>query len=534
MSIKFTAVEDRFRALIEHCADGIVALAADGTFRYASASIVQVSGYTAMELIGQSAFGLVHPDDRDHALARFRETMAECGRVVRAEFRMRQRNGTVRWVEVVATNLLRNPAVQAVLATYRDVTERKQTETELRRCHEDLESRVAERTSELEAVNRALRAEIADRQQVEAALAGSRAQLAAVIESAMDAIVSIDAEHRIVLFNHAAELMFRRSAAATIGEPIDVLLPAGFRRIHRQYVESFAAEPRSARRCMAGTYVTGVRADGEEFPAESAISKAELGGKTLYTAILRDVSERLRAEEQLRASSEMLRALAARYESVREEERSRIAREVHDELGQALTGLKIDLSTLARDVRNRLPDAEQRVDAMTRLVGETIDFVRELSAQLRPPVLDDVGLAAAIEWQAQEFQSRTGVVCRLVSSLPDEELPTDVSTALFRILQEALTNVARHAGATFVHIRLDKADSVIILTVTDNGRGITPEEIENVRSLGLVGMRERSLLLGGNVTITGQPGNGTTVTARIPVVYDSRSPGDVDPAGVAR
>jgi signal transduction histidine kinase len=230
----------------------------------------------------------------------------------------------------------------------------------------------------------------------------------------------------------------------------------------------------------------------------------------------------------------MLRALAARYESVREEERSRIAREVHDELGQALTGLKIDLSTLARDVRNRLPDAEQRVDAMTRLVGETIDFVRELSAQLRPPVLDDVGLAAAIEWQAQEFQSRTGVVCRLVSSLPDEELPTDVSTALFRILQEALTNVARHAGATFVHIRLDKADSVIILTVTDNGRGITPEEIENVRSLGLVGMRERSLLLGGNVTITGQPGNGTTVTARIPVVYDSRSPGDVDPAGVAR
>jgi PAS domain S-box-containing protein len=512
-----TAVEDRFRALIEHCADGIVALAADGTFRYASASILQVSGYTAVELIGQNAFALIHADDHDYAWERFRETIAECGRIVRAEFRMRQRNGGVRWVEVVATNLLMNPAVQAVLATYRDVTERKETEAELRRTRDELESVVAERTRELEAANRALRAEIAERQEAETALADSRAQLAAVIESAMDAIVSIDAEHRIVLFNRAAEQMFRREAATTIGEPIEVLIPVRFRELHHHQVQSFASDPTIARRCMAGSYVTGRRADGEEFPAESAISKAAVGGEVLYTAILRDVSQRLQAEEQLRASSAMLRALAAHCECVREEERSRIARDVHDVLGQALTGLKIDLATLARNIGDRVPEVEPRIDAMTRLVGETIDFVRELSAQLRPAVLDDVGLAAAIEWQAHEFQSRTGVVCRLVSSLPDDPLPADVTTALFRTLQEALTNVARHARATFVHIRLEQDDDAVVLTVADNGRGITGREIEDVKSLGLVGMRERSLLLGGQVTIVGQPGNGTTVSARIPV-----------------
>lgn len=399
---------------------------------------------------------------------------------------------------------------------------------------EELERRVAERTGQLEAANRALRAEIAERQQAEAALAGSRAQLAAIIASAMDAIVCIDEDHRVVLFNQAAEDMFRRPADAVLGQPVELLIPSRFRTEHRRHVEAFAKSQVRRRRRMTGGCVTGLRADGEEFLAESVISQAEVAGRKRYTAILRDVSQRMRADDEIRRSREQLRALAARLESVREEERSRIARDVHDELGQALTGLKIDLSALATRVGGQIPEVGQRIAAMMRVVRQTIDFVRELSAQLRPAILDDVGLAAAIEWQAQEFQSRTGVVCRFVSTLADDGLPADVTTAVFRILQEALTNVARHAGATFVHVRLERGDDALVLIVEDNGRGITPREIENVRSLGLVGMRERTLLLGGDVAIVGRPGAGTSVTVRIPLAHGPGGPAHGAPDGARR
>lgn len=232
--------------------------------------------------------------------------------------------------------------------------------------------------------------------------------------------------------------------------------------------------------------------------------------------------ERRRAEEQLQQSQDRLRNLTARLESVQEEERTRIAREVHDELGQALTAVKLELSRL----RDQLPQAPlslvDTLQSIYALVDTTIQSVRRIATELRPVVLDQLGLVPAIEWQAREFQSRTAIQCTLDIYLRSVSLSQAGSTAMFRIFQEILTNVARHARASAVNINLQEQAGALVLEVRDNGRGVTDAELSNPKSLGLVGMRERALLLGGETTIKGTPGKGTTVKVRIPL--DERRP----------
>jgi len=228
--------------------------------------------------------------------------------------------------------------------------------------------------------------------------------------------------------------------------------------------------------------------------------------------------DRKRAEERLHESREQLRALSVYLQYVREEERTRIAREVHDELGQALTGIKLDLAWLAaRLPRSQRPMLE-KVGDMSAHIDATIQAVRRIATELRPGILDDLGLVAALEWQANEFQGRTGITCRVTNSVgPDVQLDADLNTAFFRIYQETLTNVIRHASATRVDVHIAAQEDAVVLTVRDNGRGITPAEIRDRRSIGLLGMGERAALLGGKVDIKGSPGQGTEVTVRIPL-----------------
>jgi signal transduction histidine kinase len=234
------------------------------------------------------------------------------------------------------------------------------------------------------------------------------------------------------------------------------------------------------------------------------------------STITRDISERKRADERLRRSEAESRALSVRMQSVREEERAHIAREIHDELGQVLTGLKMELAALGKAAKPREKGLARRIEPMLRTVDHTIDLVRRIASELRPGVLDVLGVAAAIEWQARDFHARSGIPCRVTSRLGERSLDQDVSTAIFRIFQESLTNVARHAKATRVRVHLAEARGRVILKVSDDGRGITESERSSVRSLGLVGMRERAALLGGDVSVTGVPGGGTTVVVSIP------------------
>jgi signal transduction histidine kinase len=229
-------------------------------------------------------------------------------------------------------------------------------------------------------------------------------------------------------------------------------------------------------------------------------------------------AERRKAEEQLRESHEQLRALSVYLQSVREEERTRIAREVHDELGQALTGCKLDASWLAARLPKDLKPLIERARALSAHIDSTIQTVRRISTELRPGVLDHLGLGAALEWQANEFQNRTGIKCEVHANLHEPLLDPELSTTFFRIFQETLTNVIRHAGATQVSVALKQADGQILLEVRDNGRGISKSEISNPGAMGLLGMRERAALLGGQFQIGSVPrSEGTRVIVSIPI-----------------
>ena len=264
-------------------------------------------------------------------------------------------------------------------------------------------------------------------------------------------------------------------------------------------------------------------ADGREVWLHDVVSIApQPDGSVRLRGIMVDITARKLAEEQLRATSEQLRALTASLSSAREEEGVRIAREIHDELGSALTSLRWDLEEMDKTLAEgsdpaRLPALRAKIGAMTKLIDTTVNSVRRISSELRPSVLDDLGLAAAIEWHAEQFEARTGIVCRCDCPPEEVELTREQSTAIFRIFQEALTNVLRHARATRVHITLERDEGDIVLSVRDDGRGITEGEKRGRQTLGLLGMRERAHLVGGEVNVAGVEGAGTTVVVRVPL-----------------
>lgn len=234
-------------------------------------------------------------------------------------------------------------------------------------------------------------------------------------------------------------------------------------------------------------------------------------------ALTSEIKERKVAEAQLRDSEVQLRALAARLISIREEERARIAREIHDELGQVLTGLKMDIMWLAKRLAGSEAQLVEKTETMCRLIDSTMHLIRRISTGLRPEILDDMGLVAAIGWQAKEFQKRMGMRCRI--RLPEDQAVPDkeLSTAVFRIFQEILTNIARHAKASSVNVQLGIADDFLKLEVADDGIGISESQIRGHGSLGLLGMQERAQLFGGKVSIRGTSGRGTTVSVTIPM-----------------
>ena len=235
-----------------------------------------------------------------------------------------------------------------------------------------------------------------------------------------------------------------------------------------------------------------------------------------HFGIQRDITDRHLASERIGASQRELRALAVRLQQVREEERTSIAREIHDELGQALTGLKLDVAWMS----SRLPRGQgllEHCQSVIQRIDGTMGAVRRIATELRPSLLDQLGLAATVEWQGQEFAARTGVGVTLEMCSEDVAVPDDLASSAFRILQEALTNVARHAGATRVVIRLVRTPGFLQLEVVDDGVGISDAKLDGTASLGLVGMRERALACGGELTIAARPGGGTSVLLHAPL-----------------
>jgi signal transduction histidine kinase len=229
------------------------------------------------------------------------------------------------------------------------------------------------------------------------------------------------------------------------------------------------------------------------------------------------VTERVRADDELRRSRGELRELSAASHSIREQEQRRVAREIHDELGQSLTALKMDVAWMLGNLSAGSPSLSEKLNTMHAQLDATVAATRRISADLRPLMLDDLGLIPAAEWLAQTFSERSGIPCKLHIRPPDIELAEPQASALYRILQESLTNVARHAKASAVDVVIEQTDGVLKLSVKDNGMGFRPAEARAQKTYGLLGLRERTLLLGGEASVTSEPGRGTTVDVRIPL-----------------
>ena len=352
------------------------------------------------------------------------------------------------------------------------------------------------------------------------------ARLVSIIQSAMDPIITVDEDQHIVLFNSAAERTFRCLAPVALGDTLERFIPQRYRAVHRGHIERFAATGVTMRRMGEQLVLVGLRADGEEFPLEASISQVTVEGRKLFTVILRDVTERQRTRDELELSHTRLRELYAAMHEVREAERTRVARELHDELAQWLTALKLDAAWVAA----RLPPEQNLSDRMKRILGvidTTVAAVRRIAADLRPLMLDDLGLVPAIENLLHEFEERTGLVASLDVAHDDIEVQEPHATAVYRMVQEALTNVARHAQASEVSTTLRFDGTRLDVSVRDNGKGLAPQTPSSAKSFGLLGIRERAQTLGGAARIHSPSGGGTVVEISLPI-------GGERPSGAAR
>ncbi len=373
----------------------------------------------------------------------------------------------------------------------------------------------------------------------------ARAHSRDIIHNASEAIISTDASHTIVLANPSAAAMFCTTVEAMQGSALaKFIYPLPTTSADTTIVFFGDGTGRAGRRATDYA-VTGVRASGETFPLEGSISSMAEDGNTIYTIILRDVTERQQVQDKLSRSHAQLRQLSAALQTVREEERAHIARELHDDLGQLLAALRMDLTLLQRalgtpaigkagdgsavdgtavdgtGVKRAPPmasvDSARLINTMEENLLTAINSLRRIATNLRPRALDEGGLFFALQGLRDDFVERHGIPCTLFADEAELRLDDALSTAIFRIVQEALTNIARHAAATQVTMYLYRVDSHLLISIRDDGRGISPGDMEKAQSLGLIGMRERVWGLQGEITVSGDDPPGTRIDIVLPL-----------------
>ncbi len=352
------------------------------------------------------------------------------------------------------------------------------------------------------------------------ALVASEARLEAIVDSAMDAIITVDEQQHIVLFNRAAEQLFRCNRQDVLGGSLDRFLPSRFRANHRGHIDRFGHTGVTSRRMGDVTTLWAVRADdGSEFPIEASISQATEGDRHFYTVILRDITVRKQNEDELKQGQIELRRLSAQVQEAREEEKTRIARELHDELGQLLTAIKMDLGWMRERIGEKDPGFALKAVKMNETLDQLVSSVRRIAADLRPLMLDDLGLPDAAAWLVEDFEHRSGIKCevRIENHLETHEFERNIANTVYRALQESLTNIARHAEARNAWVVLQIEADAIWLEVEDNGRGVSAADLAKSKSLGLKGMRERVFHIGGSLEVVSPPRGGTRVSVRIPL-----------------
>jgi len=286
--------------------------------------------------------------------------------------------------------------------------------------------------------------------------------------------------------------------------------------------ETSRLAPERLQRILSGEIMTfeveHYHKDGHVFPLEVSASLIVEDNEPIIQAFHRDITKIRDEHQELEDSHKQLRRLASRLSAMREEESAMLAREIHDELGQSLTGIKLEVSWLARSLQPDQQELKEKSESVLKMIDEMIASVRYIASRLRPRMLDDLGLVAAVESMVHDVMERTSIKCEMVSNMGVARLDPDQSITVFRIAQEALTNVMRHSGATRIDVGLHEESGVILLEIRDNGRGIRGDERVSDRSIGLLGMQERALAIGGELVIEGVPGKGTAVILKLPTL----------------
>jgi PAS domain S-box-containing protein len=474
--------EPTLRAILDASLDAFILIDAIGIIRLWNRRAVAMFGWTEATAVGQRLSQTIIPEryreQHELGLARYRATGE--GKLVnrRIEIAARHRDGREFLVELTVAPIehANGPMFGAFI---RDISEQREIEDRL----------------EFQSV---------------------------ILQNVRDSVIVTDPEGLVRFWNQGAEAVFGYSADEMLGRSVAIL--------YLNPEEAGQKLMSDVQRVLQGGDATGEwmrrRKDGSMIWIDSkrVVLRDGQGAAIGVLGVARDVSERVRVYRELQASHEQLRELARRLRSVREQERTVMARQIHDELGQALSALHLDVAWLRARLANADVVLEEKARSMAVLIETSIGQVRALATELRPAVLDSLGLLAAIEWETQQFTRRTEIPCTLELPPDPPAVDADRSTDVFRVLQEALTNVARHARAHHVTVSLELRRGALHLRVRDDGRGITAAEIASPQALGLVGMRERALLWDGVVEWRADDAGGTVVDLRLPLAPGGRNP----------
>ena len=470
-----------YRTLFNNIPIGLYRTTPEGEIIDANPALVEMLGYPDREsLLGISTKETyVNPGD----LIRRRDLIEEKGILSNFQYQLRRKDGSVIWVEGSS------------------------------RAVRDEEGRVRYFEGSLMDIN--------ERKRVEEALLESEKRYRLLAENVTDIIWTMDLDLHFTYISPSVTRILGYTVKEALAQTLEeALTPSSCKMAKEVLEEELMIEQREQKDLLRSRVLNLEEKckDGSTIWTESTITFLRDSDRQAVgiLGITRDITGRKEVEDELRRSHRQLRSLARHLQSVREEERKSVAREIHDELGQALTALKIDVSWLSKKLPKGEMSLDEKVRGMKELIDDTIQKVKRISTSLRPGLLDDLGLSAAMEWQGKEFERRTGIRCRVEMEPEEVILENELSTAVFRIFQELLMNVARHSGATRVEVNLEKGVDRLELRVVDNGKGITEKQISAPKSLGLLGIRERVHPWGGEVRIEGIPRKGTAATVLIP------------------
>ncbi|TAK60265.1 PAS domain S-box protein [Methylobacter sp.] len=431
---------------------------------YANAAFLRITGYSMQELLGQNC-RILQNNDRDQSdISRLR-TALQNNHDTHAVLRNYRKNGSLFWSEIYISPIHdQQGRITHYIGVQNDVTHRVE---------------------------------------MEYALSKSETRMRSVFNNVSDSIIIIDENGIIEKLNPSAEKLFGYSAQELIGHNINKLMPESDRNRHDSYLAHYLSSGK-AKILDTRREVNGLRKDGSIFPMELGVSEFYVDQRHFFIGTAHDITERKKAEEALRDFS-------CHLEKVREDERTRIAREIHDELGSLLTALKMDLSWLNKQLLADLSLCHEKIAVMNRYLDDGIGSVRKIIADLRPTILDHLGLLAAIDWKIDEFREQNDIQCILTA--PENNIVMDEGRdiAVFRIMQEALTNIALHSRATHVTLDVETSENSLMMKMTDNGCGMTKAQMQKSGKYGILGMHERARHFGGEVEIVSEPGKGTTL-----------------------